>query len=316
MFGLETADGARLAVHRWDGKPAPVAVLAVVHGMGEYGERYAPFARFMADRGVTVYAPDLRGHGRTAESDGAVPGHFADKDGWSLIVGDIGRLIAFIRSEHPGLPVFLFGHSMGSLLSRAFMHRSGCRLAGAIHSAASKPQGALARLGLLLANLEIRRTGPRGYSALLAKLLTGNFNRRISPVRTPFDWLSRDGSEVDNYIADGRIIKSFTAAFYRDMIAGALLAGRKACMAGTPKQLPLLFVSGGQDPLGGYGRGIRKTVRAYGKAGMRDVTLIVYPDARHELFQELERDKTMEDIWRWMSSRITAGNKPDHPPKS
>jgi alpha-beta hydrolase superfamily lysophospholipase len=315
MFELETGDGARLTVHRWDGKPEPVAALAVVHGMGEYGERYAPFARFMADRGITVYAPDLRGHGRTAESEGAVPGHFADEGGWPLVVEDIDRLIDFIRHEHPGLPVFLFGHSMGSLISRAYMHRSGSRLAGAIHSAASKPQGALARLGLLLAGLEIRRTGPRGYSALLAKLLTGNFNRRIRHVRTPFDWLSRDGSEVDKYIADGRIIKSFTAAFYRDMIDGALLAGRKAFMAGTPKSLPLLFVSGEQDPLGGYGRGIRKTVRAYVKAGMRDVTLITYPDARHELFQEMERDKTMDDIWRWMSARIAAGSAPDQSPE-
>lgn len=306
MFELVADDGVRLCVHRWSG-PSPVAVLALVHGMGEYGERYAPFATFLMERGVSVYALDLRGHGRTAEREGALPGHFADGNGWSLVVHDIDRLIDRISGEHPGLPVFLFGHSMGSLIARSYMHRHGDRLSGVIHSAASKPQGLLARFGLMLANREIRRLGPRGHSLRLSALLTGNFNRRVPSVRTPFDWISRDEAEVDRYINDERIVKTFTAAFYRDMIGGALEAGSKAGMAATPKALPQLFVSGGEDPLGGYGAGIAQTKRAYEKAGLRDVTLIVYPEARHELFQERERDAAKRDIWQWMAARLPVG---------
>lgn len=303
MFELIADDGFRLPVHRWEAASEPVAALAIVHGMGEYGERYAPFASFLAERGVHVYAPDLRGHGAAAAAQDAVPGHFADTDGWVRVLRDIGLLLGRVRRDQPDLPVFLFGHSMGSLLARAYMHRSGDGLAGVIHSAASKPQAALARLGLLLARREIRRLGPRGTSRLLAGLLTGNFNRRIPGARTPFDWLTRDAAEVDRYIADPRILKSFTAAFYRDMIGGALLAGRKASMASTPRQLPLLFLSGGEDPLGGYGKGVAATARAYERAGLGDVTLIVYPGARHELFQEKERERAMRDIWHWLSAR-------------
>lgn len=302
------ADDFPLRIHHWSGKSDAAAVLLIVHGMGEYGERYAPFAQFMAERGVHVYAPDLRGHGGTDGAADTVEGHFADEDGWNMVVRDMSRLIARLRRTHPGLPVFLFGHSMGSLIARCLMHRTGSTLAGVIHSAASGSQRWPARFGKLLARLEMRRLGPRGYSLRLATLLSGNFNRRIPAVRTPFDWLTRDTAEVDKYIADPRIIKSFTAAFYRDMFAGAVEAERPSAMARTPKQLPLLFVSGGQDPLGGYGIGVAKTKRAYEKTGLREVTMMVYPDARHELFQEAERDTVMHDIWQWMSARL-----PQHP---
>jgi len=306
MFRLKAEDGAVLCVRHWPAGPPASAVLVIVHGMGEYGGRYAPFASFMADRGVHAYAVDLRGHGDTAAESGAARGHFADENGWALVVGDVALAVDDARRRHPDLPVFLFGHSMGSLIVRTYMHHRGEKLAGAIHSAASKPQGVLARLGAVLAGREIRRAGPRGASPALARLLTGHFNRRIPAARTPFDWLTRDEAEVDRYLADGRIVKSFTAAFYRDMIGGALEAGRKASMAKTPAQLPLLFISGGQDPLGGYGAGVRKTARAYEKAGVRDVTVILYPDARHELFQEKERKQAMLDIWHWMSKRLQA----------
>lgn len=304
MFELTAEDGVRLGIHRWDGGTKPAAVLAIIHGMGEYAERYAPFASFMADKGVVVYAPDLRGHGTTAETGGTMPGHFADENGWELVIRDVSQLMDHIRREHPDLPLFLFGHSMGSLIARTYMHRFGEGLAGAIHSAASGPQGLLARAGVLIANREIRRVGPRGYSLRLAALLTGNFNRRVPQVRTPFDWITRDAAEVDKYIANTRILKSFTAAFYRDMIGGALEASRSARMAETPKHLPLLFISGGQDPLGGYGAGLAKTKQAYEKAGLRDVTMILYPEARHELFQESERETVMHDIWQWLKDRL------------
>lgn len=293
-----------LHTHHWAATPDASAVLLVVHGMGEYGERYAPFARFMAERGVHVYAPDLPGHGGRGDREDETAGHFADRDGWNLVLGDISRLIVRIRNDHRGVPFFLFGHSMGSLIARCVMHDSGDTLSGVIHSAASGPQGLAARLGKGLARFEMLRLGPRGYSLRLAALLSANFNRRIPSVRTPFDWLTRDAAEVDKYIADPRIIKSFTAAFYRDMFSGALAAEKPGAMAKTPPELPLLFISGGDDPLGLYGSGVARTARAYQKAGVRDVTLKVYPDARHELFQEARCEAVMHDIWLWLKDRL------------
>lgn len=303
------AEDFPLRTHYWAANQDAVAVLLIVHGMGEYGERYAPFAQYMAARGVHVYAPDLRGHGGDG-SEEQPAGHFADQDGWRLVLRDIDGLMARIRLIHPGLPLFLFGHSMGSLIARCLMHEAGDELAGVVHSAASGPQGLAARVGKELARYEMIRLGPRGYSLRLAALLSANFNRRIPSVRTTFDWLSRDVAEVDKYIADPRIIKSFTAAFYRDMFGGTLAAEKPHAMAKTPAELPLLFISGGEDPLGQYGKGLARTKRAYEKAGVRDVTLKVYPDARHELFQEAERDAVMHDIWVWLQARLPHRDEP------
>ena len=298
-------DGHRLHVNQWlpeDGRIE--GILLIVHGMGEYGERYAPLANWLRIKDIAVYAYDQRGHGATFAANGAPRGHFADRDGWNLVVNDLFHVLQQVKAEHPGIPVFLLGHSMGSLIVRTYLQQYGDLVKGAIHSAASGPMGALAKIGYWLALAEIRLIGLRGYSKRMSRLLTGNFNRAFRPERTLFDWLTRDEREVDAYLASDRITINFTAAFYRDMVGGAIGLNKRANMMRTPKDLPMLFISGSRDPLGDFGTGVTKTKDRYLEAGCKDITLVLYPDARHELLQELNSDEVKRDIWEWIRKHL------------
>lgn len=303
------SDGSRLHLQAW--QPAEhraIGVLLIVHGMGEYGARFTPFAGFMSERGFIVYAPDLRGHGLTAEMNRMPAGHFTDQRGWQTVLDDLHRLMERINEAHPALPLFVFGHSMGSLLVRAYTQTYKAPIQGAIHSAVSGPMGLMAKLGYRISLAEIRFIGLRGYSTRMSSLLTGNFNRRIPDRATPYDWLSRDPSEVERYIRDERIVKAFTAAFYRDMIGGAVALNSLENMRKHPVDLPMLFVSGSADPLGNYGRGAVQTRDRYKQLGALDVELLLYNDARHELFQEVNRHEVMHDIWTWIEKQLTRIN--------
>lgn len=307
MIRLPCSDGTSLHVSRWmPARDSAEGVLLIVHGMGEYGERYAPFADFMAERGFYVYAPDLRGHGQSASMNQQPAGHFADKHGWQTVLEDLHALVQYIRAEHGSLPFFLFGHSMGSLLVRAYTQAYPSACQGVIHSAVSAPMGLIAKLGYLAALVETRLISPRGYSSRMSALLTGKFNHRIASPRTPYDWLSRDDAEVDKYIADSRIIKQFTAAFYRDMIGGAIALNNSHRMKQHPTALPMLFIAGEADPLGNYGKGAKQTQALYQRFGCSNIELQLYPEARHELFQEHNRAEVMSAVWQWMQKHLSA----------
>ncbi len=275
-------------------------VVLIVHGVGEYSERYAPMATALSSRGFAVYAPDLRGHGDTAAANDAPFAHLADEHGWERIIKDIHELVLHLRRSHPEAPIYLFGHSMGSLLSRRFIQLHGSLIRAVVHSAASAPMGALARLGLLLAKLEIRLIGRRSMSKRMGFLLFGGFNRAFRPNRTPHDWISSVESEVDRYMADTRILKLFSAALYRDMIDGAIRLNQAANMRGTPRDLPMLFISGKCDPLGDFGAGVQRTAQMYERIGCHQITVNLYEDARHELLQEACREQVITDVYKWL----------------
>jgi alpha-beta hydrolase superfamily lysophospholipase len=308
MIEFRPTDGSILKLNRWLPTVEATGVLLIIHGVGEYSDRYTPMAAFMQQHGLAVYAPDLRGHGQTAIANDAPFGHLADHNGWERTVEDIHELVQFIRSEQPNLPVFLFGHSMGSLLARRFTQRFGQRIEGVIHSAASAPMGTMAKIGLLLAKLEIRLIGRSAMSKRMGVLLFGGFNRPFRPNRTPHDWISSDEEEVDLYMADTQILKFFSAALFADMIGGAIALNRSANMRMTPRELPLLFVSGKRDPLGEFSKGVLRTVKMYKRIGSEDLTVKLYEDARHELLQEYCREQVMTDIYDWIveHSRATA----------
>jgi len=311
VFEISATDGKALHTRRWLPENEPGIVVLIVHGMGEHGGRYGPFAAELAAAGFAVYAPDLRGHGLTDQSEERIV-HFADQRGWHQVLDDIGCAVRHLRSSHPEASLFLVGHSMGSLLTRSYIQRPARgaeRIDGAILSATQGDPGLLAQAGRLLAALETARLGPRGASRLLRKLLFGNFNRVFRPNRTPFDWLNRDRSEVDRYIADPLIAKAYTAAFFRDLIGGVIELNRPSNMARTPRDMPLLFVSGERDPLGGFARGVRKTAERYRALGLTDVTVRIYEGARHEIFHEYCKGQVYSDIIGWLKERAEKGRR-------
>ncbi|NHN57273.1 alpha/beta hydrolase [Calidifontibacter sp. DB0510] len=297
---LNAADGTPLHVYRWLPDGEPVAVVQIAHGMAEHAGRYARFAQALTDAGYAVYAEDHRGHGRTAAPDEV--GYFADRDGFDLVVGDLGTVDAKARQEHPGLPVFLFGHSMGSFLSRAYLQRPHQPLAGVVLSGTGGDPGLLGRVGGVIAIVQGKVRGRRHRSGLMNTLTFGQYNAGFKPNRTDFDWLSRDPAEVDKYIADPDAGQVFTAGFYSDLLGGLADIHRDGKVARTPQDLPILLMSGDQDPVGANGKGVGQVAEQLRRAGVREVSVTLYPGGRHEMLNETNRDEVTADVIAWLDA--------------
>ena len=320
IIKLDTYDGVTLYGACWEnvpeetpenGGPRLKGAVLIVHGMSEHSGRYDHFASFLADKGLSVYAFDLRGHGKTGEAARA-PGIFAESNGWYKVVEDIELWTGHIRSEHPDYPLFLFGHSMGSFLSRSYASLHGERLAGLVLSGTGGDPGLAATLGLLIARIAVSINGPEAESFLMDQLLFGAYARTVKNRRTRFDWLSRDDKTVDDYMADPLCGRVFTAGFYLDLIRGVRDLHKPANVRKTPLTLPIYLFSGSRDPVGGFSRGVTQVYKTYRKAGVQNLTLKFYSGARHEMLNETNRDEVYRDtprLDRLEASRGPGGRK-------
>jgi len=298
-YQVAAGEETQLHVRAWIPE-APRAAIQIAHGMAEHGGRYADFAMAMAREGIAVYAADHAGHGKTAPPDKY--GYFYAQNGWRQAVDDIHAVRASINQRHPGLPLILLGHSMGSLMARSYITRYGEGLSGVILSGTGGPNPLLP-VGKLLAAIEMRRLPAYKPSLLIDKLVFGAYSKPFAPTRTRFDWLSREPAQVDAYIADPACGFAFTATGYRDVFAGLGEIQAKGWAASVPADLPVLIVSGERDPVGGMGKGVRWVEKALLDAGVRDVTCTLYPEARHELLNEINRDEVYGDLLAWMQNK-------------
>ncbi|REF29412.1 alpha/beta hydrolase [Calidifontibacter indicus] len=307
-FRLATSDDTSIFVNHWSPDDSPRAIVLVAHGMAEHSDRYERFAQALTASGYEVYAPDHRGHGRTSAETGV--GYFADEAGFDRVVDDLHEVFVRATTDHPDLPVFLFGHSMGSFLSRAYAAKYGAGLTGLVLSGTAGSPGALGKVGRALALAQGRVRGRRHRSGLMDKLTFGQYNAAFKPNRTDFDWLSRDPEEVDKYVADPKCGELFTAGFFADLLDGLERVNDDAEVSGTPSELPVLFVSGSADPVGGKdAKGVQAAAAQLRKVGVRDVTTTIYPEARHELLNETNRDEVTADVIAWLDAHLTDSTK-------
>ncbi|HEU5141095.1 MAG TPA: alpha/beta hydrolase [Bacillales bacterium] len=304
-FTFQTVDGAEIYVHKWIPSGKVIGVVQIAHGMSEHSARYEAFASVLVDEGYAVYANDHRGHGETAGGKENL-GYFADENGWELVVDDLYEVTNIAKEGHSGLPVFLFGHSMGSFLSRRYVQKYGRELAGVILSGTGADQGVLSSVAIGMAKREIRKHGKKARSELLTRLSFGSYNKAFEPWRTEFDWLTRDEKEVDRYIKDPYCGAVATAGFYYDLFVGLKRLDKPALLKQMPKNLPVFFVSGDQDPVGQNTKGVLKVARHLQKAGIRDIDVKFYKDGRHELLNELNKEEVYQDIIRWLRTKIEA----------
>ncbi|MGO4871906.1 MAG: lysophospholipase [Roseiarcus sp.] len=293
-FVLEAGDGARVFVRRWLPEAPPRAFLQIAHGLAEHSLRYQDFALALNRAGIGVYADDHRGHGHTA-APGEL-GFFAAQDGWRSCLDDLWTLNRRIAADHPDAPIFFFGHSMGSLMGQSFIADHGAALAGAILSGSNGRPPAIAALGGLVARFERWRLGPRGKSALLKQMMFGEFNKPFRPARTQFDWLSRDPAQVDAYVADPLCGFDFTTQLAIDLLGGLPPLLAPETLARIPKRLPIYVMSGARDPVGAN---LQSLIDAYRGAGLT-TTVRLYPDARHELLNETNREEVKAALIAWI----------------
>ena len=301
-FWLPATDHSHLFVNQWLPEGALRAVVMVAHGMAEHSGRYARLAQALCNEGYGVYAPDLRGHGRTAE--GGILGHYADQDGWAKVVGDLASLNQHIGQQHPDTPLLLLGHSMGSYIAQAYLLHHSASLHGAILSGSNFQPVALYRAARQIARFESWRQGAAGRSALIEWLSFGSFNKKFKPARTPFDWLSRDPSEVDKYIQDPLCGFRCTNQLWVDLLGGLQQISKASNLAQIDPGLPLLIMGGECDPVS-EGKRLKDLADVLRDAGSRNLQLKIYPQARHELFNETNRDEVTADVLAWVAQALS-----------
>ena len=286
----------------------PKAVLLIIHGSLEHALRYEPFAEFIASKGLAVYSCDLRGHGRTIRNDSEL-NYFTDgPNGWNLVLEDLIAFNKQIRETYPKTPLFVLGHSMGSFLARCLAVRTGKDIQGLILSGTGGAPAPLLRGGLALAALSMALGIRKKRNRFLHKLVYGTLNNAIENPQTPSDFISRDHETVRAYLADPLSGETATTEYIFEMIKGFLLAMKRSTYRATPKNLPILLFSGEKDPVAGP-KGdsavLKAAHQAYAQAGISDLTLKIYPEARHEMLNEINRAEVYADVLEWMEKHIS-----------
>jgi alpha-beta hydrolase superfamily lysophospholipase len=305
-FWLTTSDAAPVHVQRWFAEQPSKAVLMLAHGMAEHAGRYARFGAALVAAGFELYAHDQRGHGQTAQR--GILGDYAVKDGWQRVIDDLAALNHHIRQQHPRTPIFLLGHSMGSYIAQAYLMQHSCAVSGAILSGSNYQPVSLYRAARQVARFERWRQGPTGRSALIDFLSFGSFNKAFKPNRTAFDWLSRDAAEVDAYIADPLCGFRCTNRLWLDLLGGLQEITPPEKLAQIDARLPLLVIGGDCDPVSD-GERLEDLAEALQRAGLRKVQLKIYPDARHEMLNETNRDEVTAFLIDWLQQALDSSAK-------
>ncbi|MCX7711307.1 MAG: lysophospholipase [Clostridia bacterium] len=303
-FTFKDSEGVEIFTYKWEPDvSAAKGIVQIIHGISEHARRYEHFAEVLTDAGYIVYAHDHRGHGRTAAKTDLL-GH-AGVDGWNWIVKDIIELTKIIREQQPNLPLFIFGHSMGSFALRQVMYENNdlWNIKGFILSGTGGSSTFMLIFGKFLCKQIIRRHGRNKISELISGLSFYNFNAKCPEKRTPFDWLSRDQDEVNKYIRDPLCGQTCSAGFYYDFFNGILAVQNLLNVERLPKSVPILIFSGEMDPVGRYGKVVTKLVNIYQRSGIQDITFKLYEGGRHEMLNEINREKVISDILMWIGSK-------------
>jgi len=306
-FTFKGFDGKEIFTHKWlpNNESKVKAVVQIAHGMAEHSARYKLFAQKLTVNNFGVYANDHRGHGKTAGKIKNL-GYFADNNGWDLVVGDMNQLTTIIKKNHPNIPVFLFGHSMGSFLARDYMFTYGDNIVGVILSGTAGDPGLLGNAGIIISKIETIFKGKKAQSPLMDKLSFGSFNKTFKPNRTSFDWLSRNDAQVDKYVEDPFCGTVFKAGFFNDLLKGIKKINKPSNIQNTPKDLPVYLFSGTNDPVGDFTKGVNKVYKSYEKAGIKDLSIKFYENGRHEMLNEINSEEVYHDVINWLERHLPA----------
>lgn len=278
---------------------SPVGIVQIVHGMSEHVGRYDDFARFLAAQGYVVCAHDHVGHGKSV-SDPKEWGCLPVEGGKDILIDDVHELRKTVAARYARqTPYFLFGHSMGSFVTRAYLARHAEGLAGAVLCGTGNQSRALSKAGNLLARRIAASKGEDTRSDRLDGMGAGAFSKQIENPRTPFDWLSTDPAVVDAYIEDEMCGAMFSAGGYATLTDLTGEVASPSCAAKVPKDLPVLFVSGAEDPVGACGKGVQ-AADLLRHAGVSDVEVKLYEGMRHEILNEPEHAQVYGDVLDWI----------------
>lgn len=303
-FTFDSRDGqSKIHAVRWVPEGKVICILQIVHGMAEYIERYEEMAQYFAEKGILVTGDDHLGHGKSV-AQGGTYGYFCDQDPATVVVRDVHRLKKMTQEDYPGVPYIILGHSMGSFITRNYLFRYGSGIQGAIICGTGSQPQALVRFSKALASLQCLVLGQKHVAKMIDRLAFGNYNQKIADPKTDFDWLCRNEKVVDAYLKDPLCGFTFTANGFRTLFTLLERLNKTENLQKMPKALPVFFIAGDKDPVGNYAEGVKKAYENFEKIGMERLALKLYPEDRHELLNELDREQVYEDIYPWIIERV------------
>lgn len=303
-FYYPSSDGeTQIHAIKWTPSVEPVAVLQIVHGMVEFIDRYDEFAEYMAGNGIVVVGNDHLGHGLSVANKDRY-GFFKLENGNAALLTDINTLRKNTAESYPNLPYFILGHSMGSFLTRQYLARYGEGLSGAIVMGTGSQPTIILNVAKGLCAFIASFKGWNYRSKFIDNLAFGAYNKRFEPSRTSKEWLTKDAKIVDSYIANPQCSFLFTLNGYHNLFYSIKDCQNKKNIDKIPKDLPIFFVAGKDDPVGNFGKGVEKACEGFLKAGMKDVIIKLYKDDRHEILNETDRETVFDDILKWIQSKI------------
>ncbi|MDO5403009.1 MAG: alpha/beta fold hydrolase [Eubacteriales bacterium] len=285
----------------------PVGVLQISHGMVDHIERFSALAEYMADKGFVVAGNDHLGHGDSVVSKDKW-GYFSKKESSSTVVNDLYHLTRIMKKKYPGLPYFLVGHSMGSFMARRYAMEHGGELTGLLILGTGNQPSVMVNGGLVAANIVGFFKGEEYRSTFLKYLMFGAYNKRIVNPRSDNDWITSDDTAVDMYNSDPKCSYTFTVNGIKGLLSTIRFIKKKSNIAKIPKNLPVIMASGLEDPVGGYGRDVRRLYEIYTHY-IDDMELRLYEGCRHELHNEKNKEEVFSDLWEWMKLVYIPENK-------
>lgn len=290
-------------VYIWEPENKPEAILQISHGMKEHIMRYEEFAKFLASKGILVIGNDHLGHGNTVK-DEADFGFFGSERS-KTVVDDLHEVTLYAKSKFGAdIPYFLLGHSMGSFMARRYLMTYGNELSGAIISGTGSQPGLLLACGRMIANITGLVKGDRYIPTLIKNMAFGTYLNHIDNPRTESDWLCKDEKIVDKYNNDKFCTFEFTVDGYKTLFESIAFIQNKNNINKIPKSLPIIFISGSEDPVGEYGKGVKRAYEDIKNSGVKDVESILYEGGRHEMLNEIEREDVYNDIYCWISNHM------------
>lgn len=300
-FTFKTRDNTDIFVYKWSPESNIKGAVQIAHGVSEHAGRYDYFAQKLTEEGYVVYANDHRGHGKTAKSYENLI--YLGENGWNRMVADAYHLTRIIKKKHPDLPVFFYGHSMGSFLLRQYLYEYPNRINGAIIAGSGYYEPFLLNAGIILASRLIEKYGSKRRSFYINKMVYENFNDKVPNPETLFDWISRDKKAVKKYLDDPDCGIPCTNNLFYELLSGLKELQKQKNNVKIPKSTPILLISGDKDPVGHWGKDIYILQQIYKKSGIKDLKALLFKEARHELINELNRDQIISHIIAWINSR-------------
>ena len=281
---------------------APKAILQISHGMCEHIERYREFAEFMAQHGFVICGNDHLGHGKTSGEEG-IDGYFGEKDGRFYVLRDLHTMNLLARKKYPDLPLILLGHSMGSFFARWFAAEYPDAMDALIISGTGGPNP-LVNAGIGISGWISSVKGNTFTSKLVNRLAFGTYLKKVPKPRTPYDWISRDEQIVDRYSADPKCTFVFTVSAFHELFSTLKQVSNLQWAQKIRRDLPIWLFSGDMDPVGDYGKGVKKVAEMLRQAGIKDVRLTLYPGGRHEMLNETNRQQVYQDLLAWAEKSL------------